>query len=69
MHNLNDDPDPLVFPELSDEAVIAINDFIEAFYTRFQNHYFAQLHRYYHDRRDPPPHNDPIAAPLDDPPF
>jgi len=69
MHHLNEDPDPLVFPELSDEAVVAINDFIEVFYTRFQSHYFAQLHRYYHERLDPPAYNDPIAAPLGDPPF
>lgn len=69
MHELNEDPDLFTFPELPDEAAIAINDFIEAFYTRFQNHYFAQLHRYCHDRRDPSAHNDPIAAPLNDPPF
>ena len=43
--------EPFDFPELPDEAAIAINDFLEELYTRFQNHYFAQMHRYYHDRR------------------
>ena len=60
---MNDYPDPFAFPEISDEAVIAVNDFLEQFYTHFQNHcaldapskshclsHFAQMHRYY----DPP---------------
>lgn len=67
MHDPNDDPDLFAFPELTDEAAIAINDFIEAFYTRFQNHYFAQMHRYDHDRHDP--YTSQTALPLDDPPF
>lgn len=69
MHHLNTDPDRCAFPELSDETVIAVNDFIEALYTRFQNHYFAQMHRYYHHRPAPDPCNDQIALPLDHPPF
>lgn len=68
MRSINDDPDPFPFPELADDAVIAINDFIEEFYTRFQNHYFAQMHRCYHDHR-PDPDDGQIALPLDDPPF
>ena len=40
-------PQPFDFPELPDEAIIAINDFLEEFYIRFQEHYFAQMHRYY----------------------
>jgi hypothetical protein len=53
-HNL----DPFVFPELPDEAVVALNDFLEDFHTAFQNHYFVQLHRWYHPQRpddDQPP--------------
>lgn len=69
MHDLNDDPDPFAFPELPDEAVIAINDFIEEFYTRFQNHYFTQMHRYDYDRPDPDHDTHQTALPLDDPPF
>lgn len=38
MHDPNADADTFVFPELPDHAVIAVNDFLEAFYTRFQNH-------------------------------
>jgi len=48
---MNHDIEPFVFPELPDEAVVAINDFIEDFYTAFQNHYFVQLHRWYHEQR------------------
>lgn len=40
--------EPFDFPDLPDEAVIAIDAFLEEFYTRFQNHHFAQIHRYYH---------------------
>ncbi|MGH8646599.1 MAG: hypothetical protein ACREX4_19935 [Gammaproteobacteria bacterium] len=69
MCDMNEDPDPFAFPDLPDEAVIAINDFIEEFYTRFQNHYFAQMHRYDHDRPDPDPYTSQTALPLDDPPF
>lgn len=70
MRNVNDDPDLFPFPELPDEAVIAVNDFIEELYIRFQNHYFAQmLRRYDHDRPDPDRYSDQITLPLDDPPF
>ena len=37
----------------------------EEFYTRFQNHYFAQMHRYYHERPDTTQMN----LPPTDPPF
>jgi hypothetical protein len=67
--DMDEDPDPLVFPDMPDEAVVAINQFLEAFYTHFQNHYFAQMHRWYHklDRRQH--YDDQIPLPLDDPPF
>lgn len=62
---MNDEPDFISFPELPDEAVVALNNFLEELYARFQSHYFAQMHRYYHDR----PHDDQMPLPLDDPPF
>jgi hypothetical protein len=67
--------EPLNFPNLSDEAVIAINDFIEEIYMRFQNHYFAQMYRY-DQQRHHPSHPLPRQLPLpltvpqpSDPPF
>lgn len=69
MHDPNADLHLFVFPELPDEAVIALNDFIEEFYTRFQNHYFAQLHRYHHPRPDRDACSVQIPLPLADPPF
>lgn len=66
---MNDDPDPFAFPQISDEAVIAINDLLEQFYTHFQNHYFGQMHRYYHDLHVQAQRTDQIPLPLDDPPF
>jgi len=61
---VHDEPDFIDFPELPDEAVIAINDFLEQLYAAFQSRYFAQMHRYYHDQRD-----DQMPPPLDNPPF
>ncbi len=66
---MNDDPNLFAFPDLPDEAVIAVNDFIEAFYTHFQNHYFAQMHRYERRRNDRAPNPHQAVLPLDDPPF
>ena len=56
-------------PDSPDEAIVAIDDFLSAFQTRFQNYYFAQLHRYYQDEHE---ENDPfpqMTLPLSDPPF
>jgi hypothetical protein len=64
------DTDPFVFPDMPDEAVIAIDQFLEAFYRRFQNHYFAQMHRWYHALDQPERYRDPMPSrPLPDPPF
>ena len=38
--------DPFDFPDLPDEAVVAIDNFLTEFLTRFQDHYFAQMHCY-----------------------
>ncbi|MDZ7753532.1 MAG: hypothetical protein U5S82_18275 [Gammaproteobacteria bacterium] len=59
---MHDDADRFAFPELPDEAVVALNEFLEDFYTAFQNHYFSQLHRWYHDQR---PHDNQLTLPLD----
>jgi hypothetical protein len=59
---MRDDTDRFVFPELPDEAVVALEHFLEDFYTAFQNHYFAQMHRWSHAQ---PPDDDQIPLPLD----
>ena len=58
---MHDDADPFVFPELPDEAVVALNRFLEDFYTAFQNHYFAQIHRWYQRQ---PPADDQLQLPF-----
>ena len=65
-----DDTEPLAFPDLPDEAVVAINEFLEAFYNHFQNHYYAQMHRWYDalNEREHRRHPTPLP-PLTDPPF
>jgi hypothetical protein len=66
---MSDAPDLFVFPQLCDEAVVALNNFLEEFYTHFQNHYFAQMHRYHADLPEPDHYNDQMPLPLDNPPF
>ena len=64
-----DDTDPFVFPDLPDEAVVAIDQFLEALHHSFQNQYFAQMHRWHHGLDQRPRYNDQMPLPLDDPPF
>jgi hypothetical protein len=66
---MNEHPELFAFPDISDEAVIAVNHFLEEFYTHFQSHYFAQMHRDYAQCPAPAAHQDPRQLPLDDPPF
>ena len=67
---MDQDSDPFVFPDMPDEAVVAIDQFLEAFYNLFQNHYFAQMHRWYHEPDEPEARHDPTPSPpLEDPPF
>ena len=50
---MGNDLDSFAFPELPDEAVVALNDLLGDFYAAFQNHYFVQLRRrYYAERPD-----------------
>ncbi len=67
---MDQDTDPFVFPDMPDEAVVAIDQFLEAFYNHFQNHYFAQMHRWYHALNEREHCHDPMPwRPLPDPPF
>lgn len=67
---MDEDTDRFVFPDMPDEAVVAIEQFLEAFYQRFQNHYFAQMHRWYHALGQREHYSDPMPSrPLPDPPF
>ena len=61
--------DPFDFPDLPDEAVVAIDNFLTEFLTRFQDHYFAQMHRCYHDRPEGNRDYPQMTLPLSDPPF
>ena len=61
--------DPFDFPELPDEAVVAIDSFLTEFLTRFEDHYFDQMHRYYHDRPEKSADYPQLTLPLSDPPF
>jgi hypothetical protein len=56
-------------PQLSDDAVVQIHDFIGHFLDLFEARYGDQIHRYYEDRSA---HNIVDAEPIpdiDDPPF
>lgn len=59
---MHDDNDLFAFPELPDEAVVALERFLEDLYTAFQNHYFAQMHRWYQAER---PDDGQMSLPLD----
>jgi hypothetical protein len=67
-----DQPDPFVFPELPDEAAAALDQFLEAFYHRFQHHYGLQLYRWYHALDEREARHNPMPSrppPLKDPSF
>jgi len=61
--------DPFDFPDLPDEAVVALDNFLTEFLTRFQDHYFAQMYSYYHDRPEKNSDYPQMTLPLSDPPF
>src|ERR1019366_2069262 len=46
-----------------------MDNFLEQLLTQFQNHYFAQVHRYYADLPKPDRYADQMPLPLEDPPF
>ena len=59
---MHDNTDLFDFPELPDDAVVALNQFLEDFYTAFQNHYYHQMIRWYQDQQ---PHDGQLPLPLD----
>jgi hypothetical protein len=61
--------DPFDFPDLPDEAVVAIDNFLTEFLTRFQDHYFDQMRSYYHDRPEEDGDYPQMTLPLSAPPF
>jgi hypothetical protein len=70
--DMAEDTDPFNFPELPDEAAAALDQFLEAFYHHFQNHYGLQLYRWYHALDEREARHDPMPSrqsPLEDPPF
>lgn len=46
----DDLPPPLAWPELPDEAAVALYDCLNDFLMLFESHYLAQIERYYHER-------------------
>jgi len=67
-----DEPDPLVFPELPDEAAAALDHFLEDLDNGFQQRYGIQLYRYYRAIEERAARHRPMPStqlPLQDPPF
>ena len=56
-------------PDLSDEAVVEILDFLQVFTADFENRYFGQIHRYYDDRSQRNIVQTDAVINNDDPPF
>jgi len=69
--DITDNPDPLVFPESRDEAVAALDQFLEEFRDQFQRHYGMQPYRWYRgiDEREAHRHWFSSAPPHQDPPL
>jgi hypothetical protein len=55
--------------ELSDEAAVALLDFLYAITSALERHYTAQILRYEHERRSRPARSDPTDVSTEDPPF
>ena len=55
--------------ELSDEAAVALLDFLYAITSALERHYAAQILRYEHERRTHLEPSNPAGTPTDDPPF
>jgi hypothetical protein len=61
--------DPFDFPDLPDEAVVAIDSFLIEFLTHFEDHYLQQMIRYHHHRPEKSSSYSQLLLPLSDPPF
>jgi hypothetical protein len=55
--------------ELSNEAAVALLDFLYAITSALERHYAAQILRYEHERRSRPAPSDPTNSPTEGPPF
>ena len=67
-----DQHDPLVFPELPDEAAAVLDHLLEDLYNRFQQRYGIQLYRHYRALDERAARHRPMLnrqLPLRDPPF
>jgi hypothetical protein len=68
----NDLPIICLPTQLSDEAAATLVEFLHELSAALEQHYFAQLHRYYHHNRPRAPELDLGAhrvKPSDEPPF
>ena len=55
--------------ELSDEAAVALLDFLYSITSALERHYAGQILRYEHEHRSPPPLPDSTPGTTNDPPF
>ena len=55
--------------ELSDEAAVALLDFLYSITLALERHYAGQILRYEHEQRPPSAPPGPTPAPTTDPPF
>ncbi len=56
-------------PAISDESVVEILDFLQAFVVGFESFYGGQIRRYYDERSPAHRMQTEPMTPLDDPPF
>jgi len=66
-HNL--DTAPISLPQLSDDAVVQIHDFIYHFLDLFEARYGDQIHRYYDELSQHSMNQSDSPPDTDDPPF
>ena len=68
---MSHDPQRLLvlLPAISDESVVEILDFLQAFILDFESFYGSQIRRYYDDRSRANLIRPEPTVPLDDPPF
>ena len=59
----------IALPQLSDDAVVQIHDFIHHFLDLFEARYGDQIHRYYADRSEHHMIQLDMPPTIDDPPF
>jgi hypothetical protein len=55
--------------DLSDQAAVALLDFLYSITSALERHYAGQILRYEHEHRPPSAPPDPTPGPTNDPPF